>query len=52
MADLGILQPIKNVGSSSSIRATEPQVPEGKVVFALYLFKASAAPEGSKEKKI
>jgi hypothetical protein len=48
-----ILQPTKNMGFSSSARATEPQVPEGMVVFALCLLKASAAPdEGSKEKKI
>ncbi len=38
-------------GFSGSARATEPQAPEGKAVFALNLFKASAAPEGSKEQK-
>jgi len=38
---------------SGSARATEPQVPEGMLVFALNLLKASAASdEGSKEKKI
>ncbi|MCZ7381414.1 MAG: hypothetical protein O8C64_07580 [Candidatus Methanoperedens sp.] len=43
-----------NMGFSSCFKkATEPQVPEGTVVFALCLLKASAAPdEGSKEKKI
>lgn len=46
-----ILQPIKNVGFNRFKRATEPQhLPEGKAVFALNLFKASAAPdEGRKE---
>jgi len=39
------------VGFNRFKRATEPQhLPEGKAVFALNLFKASAAPdEGSKE---
>lgn len=37
------------MGFSSSTRATESQAPEGKVVFALCLLKASAVPdEGNK----
>ncbi|WP_179293867.1 hypothetical protein [Candidatus Methanoperedens nitratireducens] len=44
----------ENVGFSRRFkRATEPQhLPEGMIMLALNLFKASAAPEGSKEEKI
>jgi len=39
-----------STGFSGSARATEPQAPEGGLVFALNLLKASAASdEGSKE---
>ncbi|GEM_PF-7057126 len=41
---------MKNVGISRSERATEPQtLPEGMVVSALCVLKASAAPEGIEE---
>jgi hypothetical protein len=44
----------KNVGFSRRFkRATEPQhLPEGMVMLALKLFKASAAPESGEEEKI
>ncbi len=34
-----ILQPAKNIGFSSSARATEPQVSEGKIMLALKIIK-------------
>jgi len=50
--DPGIFAEQKTWGSTVQQERISSTLPEGKVRLALNLFKASAAPEDSKEKKI